>query len=61
LEVANMSLGGGASTTLDTAVANSVAAGITYVVAAGNSSTDACIQSPARASRSLDRGRHHER
>ncbi|HKQ99960.1 MAG TPA: S8 family peptidase [Pyrinomonadaceae bacterium] len=45
---ANMSLGGGASSALDTAVQNSINAGVTYAVAAGNSSTDACTQSPAR-------------
>lgn len=47
--VVNMSLGAGASSTLDTAVANTVAAGITVVVAAGNDSADACNYSPARA------------
>ena len=34
--VANMSLGGGVDTTLDNAVTNSIASGITYGVAAGN-------------------------
>lgn len=46
--VINMSIGGGASTSLDSAVANVVAAGYTTVVAAGNSSADACLSSPAR-------------
>jgi len=46
--VANMSLGGGASTALDNAVANSIAAGVTYAVAAGNSNANACNYSPAR-------------
>jgi subtilisin family serine protease len=46
--VANMSLGGGASSTLDTALRNSVDAGIVYVVAAGNTNRDACSASPAR-------------
>lgn len=46
--VANMSLGGGSDATLDTAVRNSIATGITYVVAAGNSSADACSGSPNR-------------
>jgi aqualysin 1 len=47
--VANMSLGGGASTATDQAVANAVAAGVTMVVAAGNSNANACNYSPARA------------
>lgn len=47
--VANMSLGGAASTALDQAVAASVAAGVVYTVAAGNSNVSACTQSPARA------------
>ncbi len=46
--VANMSLGGGASTAIDTAVSNSIADGVTYAVAAGNDSRDACKFSPAR-------------
>ncbi len=46
--VANMSLGGGASSALDTAVNNSINAGVTYVVAAGNSNANACNSSPAR-------------
>jgi subtilisin family serine protease len=44
-----MSLGGGAVSAVDTALANSVAAGVTYAVAAGNSNADACTSSPARA------------
>ena len=46
--VANMSLGGGASTALDNAVSALVASGVTVVVAAGNSRADACKSSPAR-------------
>ncbi|MEU6483160.1 S8 family peptidase [Streptomyces sp. NPDC046887] len=46
--VANMSLGGGVDTTLDNAVRNSIAAGITYAVAAGNSNANAANYSPAR-------------
>ncbi len=46
--VANMSLGGGTSVTLDTAVKNSIASGVTYALAAGNENTDACTVSPAR-------------
>ena len=47
--VANMSLGGGISSATDTAVANATAAGVVFVVAAGNSNADACGSSPARA------------
>jgi subtilisin family serine protease len=53
---ANMSLGGGASTALDDAVKNSIAAGVTYAVAAGNSNKDACNYSPARVSTALTVG-----
>ncbi|WP_211214090.1 S8 family peptidase [Salisaeta longa] len=54
--VANMSLGGGASQSIDDAVANSVAAGVTYAVAAGNENTDACTKSPARVSSAITVG-----
>jgi subtilisin family serine protease len=46
--VANMSLGGGVDEALDTAVQNSIASGVTYAIAAGNSSADAKDFSPAR-------------
>jgi subtilisin family serine protease len=51
--VANMSLGGGADTALDNAVANSVASGVQYSLAAGNGDIfgnpqNACNSSPAR-------------
>ncbi len=42
-----MSLGGGASTSLDTAADNSIKKGISYAAAAGNSTQDACKFSPA--------------
>ncbi|WP_428962822.1 S8 family serine peptidase [Micromonospora fluostatini] len=46
--VANMSLGfGGINQAVDDAVKRSIAAGITYVLAAGNSLQDACQISPA--------------
>ncbi|MBI2380526.1 MAG: S8 family serine peptidase [Gammaproteobacteria bacterium] len=47
--VANMSLGGGASQSIDDAVARMTNAGVTVVVAAGNDSSNACNYSPARA------------
>jgi subtilisin family serine protease len=51
--VANMSLGGGASTALDSAVKRSVTSGVSYAIAAGNGNSagraqDACRTSPAR-------------
>ncbi|MBK8045775.1 MAG: S8 family peptidase [Anaerolineales bacterium] len=54
--VANMSLGGSASSALDTAVNNVVAHGIVVAVAAGNSNIDACLSSPARATSALTTG-----
>ncbi|MFE8034611.1 S8 family serine peptidase, partial [Thiohalocapsa marina] len=45
--VANLSLGGGYSASINRAVANAAAAGITMAVAAGNENTDACDSSPA--------------
>jgi subtilisin family serine protease len=47
--VANMSLGGGASTALDQSVDRLVNDGVSLSVAAGNSSANACNSSPARA------------
>jgi subtilisin family serine protease len=54
--VANMSLGGGASSSLDTAVRNSIAAGVTYAIAAGNSNANAGNFSPARVSEAITVG-----
>ncbi|WP_246080163.1 S8 family peptidase [Modestobacter altitudinis] len=59
--VANMSLGGGASTALDQAVQRSIADGVTYAVAAGNGNAagvpqDACTASPARVAGALTVG-----
>lgn len=51
--VVNMSLGGDASTSLDSAVENLFNNGYVMVVAAGNSNTDACSASPARVSKAL--------
>ncbi|RDV12463.1 serine protease [Arthrobacter sp. RT-1] len=46
--VANLSLGGGASTAVDAAIQAVMNDGVTAVVAAGNSAVDACGGSPAR-------------
>ncbi|MFJ3096510.1 S8 family peptidase [Streptomyces hydrogenans] len=54
--VANLSLGGGASTTLDNAVKRSIADGVTYAVAAGNSGVNARNSSPARVTEALTVG-----
>jgi subtilisin family serine protease len=45
--VANMSLGGRRSSAIDIAVQSAVADGVVFVVAAGNSTADACQTSPA--------------
>jgi subtilisin family serine protease len=54
--VANMSLGGGASSALDTAVNNLANSGVAIAVAAGNSNTNACNSSPARAANAITVG-----
>ncbi|WP_319054596.1 S8 family peptidase [Streptomyces europaeiscabiei] len=54
--VANLSLGGGASTAIDTAVRNSISSGVTYAVAAGNSSANASSYSPARVTEAITVG-----
>jgi subtilisin family serine protease len=55
--VANMSLGGpGTNTSINNAVANSIASGITYSIAAGNSSSNACNFSPAQVSTAITVG-----
>jgi subtilisin family serine protease len=54
--VANVSLGGGASTSLDTAVNNSIASGVTYSIAAGNSNAPASNYSPARVANAITVG-----
>ena len=54
--VANMSLGGGVSTSLDDAVRRSIADGVVYAIAAGNSSADASTASPARVAEAITVG-----
>jgi aqualysin 1 len=45
--VANMSLSGGFSATLNDAITRSISSGVTYVVAAGNAAADACSFTPS--------------
>lgn len=54
--VANMSLGGGASSAIDTAVTNAINAGVTFAVAAGNENQNACNVSPARTAAAITVG-----
>jgi subtilisin family serine protease len=54
--VANMSLGGSASASLDTAIKNSIASGVTYALAAGNENQNACNVSPARTPEAITVG-----
>jgi subtilisin family serine protease len=54
--VANMSLGGSPSSAMDTSVRSSIASGISYSLAAGNSNTNACNSSPARVAEGITVG-----
>ena len=54
--VANMSLGGGANLAVDQAVRNSIADGVSYALAAGNSNANACLFSPARVPEGMTSG-----
>ena len=54
--VANMSLGGAASSGVDVALKNSIRAGVTYAVAVGNSNADARSFSPARVAEAITVG-----
>ena len=54
--VANMSLGGPTNRAADAAVRNSIRAGVTYVVAAGNWNSDAAAYSPAGVAEAITVG-----
>jgi subtilisin family serine protease len=52
--VANMSLGGsGTDTTINNAVRSSIASGVTYAIASGNSNSNACNFSPAQVAEAI--------
>src|SRR5688572_15101643 len=51
--VANVSISGGYSATVNAAVQNSINAGVTYVIAAGNAASDACGYTPASVAAAL--------
>jgi subtilisin family serine protease len=54
--VANLSLGGDFSQALNDAIEHTIAAGVSVVVAAGNSAVDACTSSPASAPHAITTG-----
>jgi subtilisin family serine protease len=54
--VANLSLGGQASSALDAAIGTSISSGVTFAVAAGNSNNNACNNSPARVAAAITAG-----
>ncbi|MBH5338699.1 S8 family peptidase [Streptomyces pactum] len=45
--VANMSIGGGKTQSVNDAVASSISSGVTWIVAAGNNNADSCSYSPS--------------
>ncbi|XP_070551508.1 aqualysin-1-like [Ptychodera flava] len=56
LSVVSLSIGGGINEAIDTAVRNTIEAGYTCSIAAGNSDMSACLESPARVEEGLTVG-----
>lgn len=56
IAVANMSISGGASSTVDKAVQNAIKTGIVFTVSAGNNNKDASLYSPARVAEAITVG-----
>ncbi|XP_070551507.1 aqualysin-1-like [Ptychodera flava] len=56
LSVVSMSIGSGPNNAFDNAVRNTIAAGYTSIIAAGNSGRRACLESPARVEEGITVG-----
>jgi len=54
--VVNISISGGGFRTLDSAIKESIASGVTYAIAAGNNNLDACDYSPGRTPNAITVG-----
>lgn len=59
--VANMSIGGGKTQSVNDAVTSSISSGVTWVVAAGNNNADSCAYSPSSAPAAITVGATNSR